>query len=395
MGIQPVRTKVAGELLFISHVYGDGGGQNINVRNWANGFVQRGYKVHVLYNTQDQSEAERYESGLHLFPVYHKWSAVADLFPSISFRMMAAAQHLISSNEIDLVSFHSLYRLPASLAAWYCRLNGIPVVATSHVARTWGGDSINFAAMALGWINGHISSANTAVGPLAGTPLGKDVTTIWNSVDRELFDPESPQVAEKAGVFKKEYGLEGKAVVFCPARITPAKGQMDLLLAVEELRNNGKDFILVLAGREDPDYTENLRKYALEAGLSESLLILGMLAQKDMPSIYKAADIIALASHHAEGIPAVALEAFAMKTPFIGYDSGGTRDIVHNGQNGLLLNEHDVPSLAQGLSDLMENRPLRARIIKAASRNIESDAFTLNGVLDRLEEVFLRFISRP
>ena len=378
-------------ILFISHVYGDGGGQYLNVRNWATGFAQRGYKVHVLYNTQDRSETERLENGLHLFPVYRKWSAVADLFPAINLRMISAARHLTSSNEIDLVSFHSLYRLPASLAAWYCRLSGIPVVATSHVARTWDANPIDFAAMTLGWINGRIADARTAIGPLAGAPLGKDVSIIWNSVDRKLFDPENQEVLEKAAAFKTEYGLEGKTVILCPARITPAKGQLDLLKAAEGLE--GKDFKIVLAGREDADYIAKLRKYALDNGLSENLLILGMRLQKEMPAIYQAANIIALPSHHAEGIPAVALEAFAMRKPFIGYDSGGTRDVVRNGENGLLIKEYDIPSLAEGLLNLMGNGPVRNRIIDAASKDIAADTFTLDGVLDRLEEVFRRFIN--
>ena len=379
-------------ILFISHVFGDGGGQYLNVRNWATGFAQRGYKVHVLYNTQDRSEVERSEDGLHLFPVCHKWSASADLFPSINLRMISAAQHLISSNEIDLVSFHSLYRLPASLAAWYCRMNGIPIVATSHVARTWDTDPLDLAAMSLGWINGHIADARTAIGPLAGIPLGKDVSIIWNSVDRKLFNPENPDVLAKSAAFIQEYGLEGKTVILCPARITPAKGQMDLLKAAVELNKERKGFKIVLAGREDTGYIAKLRKYALDNGLSEDLLILGMRQQKEMPAIYQTADIIALPSHHAEGIPAVALEAFAMRKPFIGYDSGGTRDVVRNGDNGLLIKEYDIPSLAKGLLGLMENGPARERIIEAASRDIASDTFTLDGVLDRLEDVFLRFI---
>ncbi len=395
MRIPSIRTKVAGELLFISHVYGDGGGQYLNVRNWATGFAQRGYGVHVLYNTQDRSEVERSDGGIHLFPVHHKWSAVADLFPPINLRMISAAGQLISSNEIDLVSFHSLYRLPASLAAWYCRMNGIPVVATSHVARTWGADPVDLAAMALGRLNGRIANARTAIGPLAGAPLGKDVSIIWNSVDRKLFDPEDPEVLEKTAAFKTEYGLKGQTVILCPARITPAKGQMDLLKAAAELKNKGRDFKIVLAGREDADYIAKLKKYALDNGLSENLIILGMRLQKEMPAIYQAADIIALPSHHAEGIPAVALEAFAMRKPFIGYDSGGTRDVVRNGENGLLIREYDIPSLSRGLLDLMENGPVRDRIIEAASKDIASDAFTLDGVLDRLEEVFLRFIGRP
>ncbi len=388
-------SSVRGSILFISHVYGEGGGQYLNVRNWALGFAARGYRVHVLYNTQDRNEKERMDGGLHLFPVQHKWSAPADISPLINFRMISAARHLVSSYEIDLVSFHSLYRLPASLAAWSCKLSGLPIVATSHVARTWGLDPIDLGAMTLGWINTRLADARTAIGPMAGAFMGDDVSIIWNSVDRVLFDPENRGTIEKAADFRKEFDLEGKTVILCPARITLSKGQMDLIKAAAELKIREKNITLVFAGREDAKYVLKLKKAAFEYGLSEDLIILGMRLQKEMPAIYQAADIIALPSHHAEGIPAVALEAFAMRKPFIGYDSGGTKDVVRNGENGLLIKEYDIPSLAEGLLNLMGNGPAGDRIIEAASRDIASDTFTLEGVLDRLEEVFLRFINFP
>ena len=88
---------------------------------------------------------------------------------------------------------------------------------------------------------------------------------------------------------------------------------MDLLKAGTALKNDGAEFCMVFAGREDAGYVATLNKYANAYGLSENLLFLGMRRQQEMPVIYQAADIIALPSHHAEGIPAVALESFAMR----------------------------------------------------------------------------------
>ena len=130
------------------------------------------------------------------------------------------------------------------------------------------------AAMCVGLGNRLFASSMTSVGMLAGKPLGNNVTVIGNSVDRSLFDPESTSLHRSSVKFRQEHGLIGSTVVFCPARITPSKGQLDILKAAKHLKSLGYDFTYIFAGVEDKAYARKLREFAYKHFLRQMSLCL-------------------------------------------------------------------------------------------------------------------------
>jgi glycosyltransferase involved in cell wall biosynthesis len=58
------------------------------------------------------------------------------------------------------------------------------------------------------------------------------------------------------------------------------------------------------------------------------------------------------------------LEAFAARTPVIGSDLGGIRELVHHERNGLLVAHNNVSAWTTSLLRLATDRALRLRLRK-------------------------------
>ena len=67
-----------------------------------------------------------------------------------------------------------------------------------------------------------------------------------------------------------------------------------------------------------------------------------------------------------EGLPRVAMEAFARGRPVVGSRAGGIPDIVEDGASGLLVPPGDVPALADALVRMLSDRDLAERLAEGA-----------------------------
>ena len=72
-----------------------------------------------------------------------------------------------------------------------------------------------------------------------------------------------------------------------------------------------------------------------------------------------------------EGLPRVALEAACRGRAIVGGDRAGIPDVVHDGQNGLLVDPNDAGGLAEALVRLLSDRRLAEEYGAAARRTGE------------------------
>ena len=95
------------------------------------------------------------------------------------------------------------------------------------------------------------------------------------------------------------------------------------------------------------------------------------------------ADVFALTSRY-EGFGNVLVEAMACGVPVVATASSGTRDIVSDGVDGVLVERHDAAAVASALARLLSDGALRQRM--AAAARGKADAFrteTVVGEYDR------------
>jgi glycosyltransferase involved in cell wall biosynthesis len=82
------------------------------------------------------------------------------------------------------------------------------------------------------------------------------------------------------------------------------------------------------------------------------------------------ADVFALTSRY-EGFGNVLVEAMACGVPVVATDSSGTRDIVRDGVDGLLVSDHGAAAVASALERVLADQALRRRLAAAAECGAE------------------------
>ncbi len=93
---------------------------------------------------------------------------------------------------------------------------------------------------------------------------------------------------------------------------------------------------------------------------------------EDANRVYMAADLVVLSSK-SEGLPNAMLEAHAAGRPVVATDVGGMREVVLDGESGLLVPSGDRPALARALARLADDRLLRERMGRVGRLHVESN----------------------
>ena len=105
-----------------------------------------------------------------------------------------------------------------------------------------------------------------------------------------------------------------------------------------------------------------------------------------MPECYAAADIFVTASWR-EGFPRSAMEAAAMGLPTVGSDIRGNRQVISDGETGLLVPVRDADRIADAVERLVDDGELRSSMGEAARQRAAAE-FDQQRVIDRTLDVY-------
>ena len=106
----------------------------------------------------------------------------------------------------------------------------------------------------------------------------------------------------------------------------------------------------------------------------------------DALSYLQAADLFVLPSA-TEGLSNSLLEALSTGLPVLATSVGGTPDVIAHGENGYLIPPDDLSSLKTGLTVLLGDPDLRARLGTQGRRRIQKD-FSLDSIASRLATLY-------
>ena len=152
-------------------------------------------------------------------------------------------------------------------------------------------------------------------------------------------------------------------------RIVRDKGMNELVAAFVRLHKECTDTRLVLVGRFedtlDPVFPETKR--LIES--SDSIEAVG--EQKDVRPFYEQSDVLVFPSYR-EGFPNVVIEAGAMGLPCIVTDINGSREIIENGKNGVIVPPHDEQALYNAMRWMMEHSDGRKAMAENARPMVAS-----------------------
>jgi glycosyltransferase involved in cell wall biosynthesis len=179
-------------------------------------------------------------------------------------------------------------------------------------------------------------------------------------------------------------------VVLAVGRLVREKGYVELFAAARELRQRRAGVKVVVAGPEEPSKSDGLSPADLALAREAGVVLLGY--RPDVEDLYAAADIYVLASHR-EGFPRSAMEAAAMGLPIVATDIRGCRQVVDDGETGILFPAGDAGALASAIERLATDAPLRTAmaaraVVKAA------DEFDQQRVIDLTLRLYGELLGR-
>lgn len=156
--------------------------------------------------------------------------------------------------------------------------------------------------------------------------LGTDprqVHTIYQGVDDELFFPGAPAVA------RQRLGLmANRRLLLWVGRMVDVKGLDTLIAAFDQAHQREPDLHLLLVG--DGPRRSVVENDVKQRDLVESVTFVGPRHHSELPDWYRAADAILLSSR-SEGLPNVLREAVACGRPFVSTDVGSVREFANAG----------------------------------------------------------------
>jgi glycosyltransferase involved in cell wall biosynthesis len=305
-----------------------------------------------------------------------------------SVRDLRPAFHLarvLREHRVDILHSHLFYSsLFASPVGRLCR---VPVIVeTPHVRERWRRSRLK-TSYVVDRLAGRLVDRFIAVSRAnarylvdeKALPAAK-VVVIENGCDLKRFslgrEPD-PDLRQSLG-----FRPEDRALIVI-GRLEPQKGHSVLLQALPLVRREFPHVRLVCVG-------EGAERRALEAQaaslqLKEVVRFVGY--RSDVEAWLSIADVMVLPSFY-EGLPLVAIEALAARTPVVATAVDGTPEVVVHGKTGLTVPAGDPRALAEAVTRLLRE-PEWARQLAIAGRRWVEERFSEQRQVRLTEKLYL------
>lgn len=292
-------------------------------------------------------------------------------------------KQLMVSEGVDLVHAHGTRA--SSNTLWAARQLGIPLVYTVHGwsfhddqafwvrrFRIWGERWITARSA----LNIAVSASNRQSG--VDSIPGFRAVVVNNGIDQRKFSPERISTD-----IRGELNIPRDAVLLLfLARFTAHKQPLALIRAFHQATREMPGLELLMVGEGD-EKEEGMR---LVAGLGLGDKVRFSPFRQDVPDVLAAADIYVLPSLW-EGLPIGLLEAMAMGKAVIGTRVDGTREVLCDGENGLVVEPGDVGALAAAILRLAGDGELRESMGVRAVETVR-DRFNATVMTKEIENIY-------
>ena len=154
------------------------------------------------------------------------------------------------------------------------------------------------------------------------------------------------------------------------ANLYQRKGHEDFLDMAAILTKNGRNAVYDIIGGDvfDAPRQPHLEAYAAKLGLTERVTFHGQVA--DVKALLGQLDIMVCASHQ-EAFPVSILEAMACAKPVVATNVNGIPEAVEDGKTGLLTPPYAPQQLAEAVTKLLDDAPLRLAMGKNGRARVE------------------------
>jgi glycosyltransferase involved in cell wall biosynthesis len=195
------------------------------------------------------------------------------------------------------------------------------------------------------------------------------VETIPNPVDLDRFapGPRDPALARDLGI------VEDAVVVTHVAHLKPVKRPMDVVVAAELALSSDPRLVFVIVG--DGECRVAMEAACHAKGIAPRFRFVGWVAHERVPAYINLADLVVLPSEH-ETQALVCLETQACGRVIVASNLPGAREVIADGETGLLFRKGDPGDLARVILYAAGNPALRAEIGRRARKRVRTHALS-------------------
>jgi glycosyltransferase involved in cell wall biosynthesis len=273
-------------------------------------------------------------------------------------QMMSLAR-LLRGRQFDLIHAHWL--IPQGLVAVLAKgisRSAVPLLCTSH-----GADL--FALRGSVWerfrqLVGASSSGLTVVSRTMRDRLLK-------MNDKNVKIRVIPMGVDLHEQFVPRPGKQRRKSLLFVGRLVEKKGLPYLIKAMPVVLEKHPETSLVIAG-SGPEEAP-MRRLVADLGLDEQVRFIGALHNREITALYQASELVVFPSIVAkdgdqEGFGLVLVEALGCECAVIATDLPAIRDIIVDGETGLIVPEKDPAALARKIIYLLDNPMFRSALAK-------------------------------
>lgn len=358
--------------------------------------VKMGHKVNLLTASFEGEKGKDKYKGVGIFrqPIMDlNWLSKRGM-DGISGEVKAVFNNFIDETKPDCIHVHNMHyfsKIHALAIQETGAKRGIPLILTAH--NVWDDNLFLDLTKNIKWT--HIVAVSHFIKrEIIGTGYNhRNITVIHHGIDQDIYSPK----ADARPVFKKYPILQGKKMIFHPARMGLAKGCDVSIKALRIIKERFPDVVLVLAGtkhiidwaqsqQKDIAYMVNLVKFL---GLEDNVLI-DAFRLEEMPKLYAASLACVYPSTVSEPFGLTMLEALSSARPIVVTETGGMPEIIKDGINGYIIPVKDFESLASRVIQLLTSKDLRERLGYTGRQMVEQQ-YTKEIVTENTLRLYKRF----
>jgi len=340
--------------------------------------VQEGWKVLAAFGVDGGISDSYRRAGCDVVIAPHgQWLAGGTGMRAVKrwwreFNYRRGFVQLIRQFQPSVVYANTLMGLAPALAARRC---GVPCVwhvrelfddVGGEMRPPWPGGK-RLVASQLTWLSNRIVCISRAVRDNVIPNQACDKTLIIpNAVDNSFFNP-----ALDRSACCSELDLDPqRPVIGVPATLRPVKGLPFFLESAAAVLQQFPGVQVAITGDGSSEYKRELQTCVKRWGLNTHVRFLGTVA--DMFTFYCACDVICVPSR-SESFGRGAAESFACGIPVVASAVGGLREIVSDGDTGLLVEYGRPQELAHAILRILTDRELAKRLAANARRKAETE----------------------
>ena len=318
-----------------------------------------GFELHTASSGSEPNEV-RHPAGIH-----HQVTIPRTIRPLADCWAALRLWRIVRRNRISLVHTHTAKAgIVGALAGW---LAGSSVVHTAHGLPWYEGQNpltrTLYRAIEL-WVSPlrralFVQNRSDYLILTHESRLRCPVYFEGNGVDARAIARQAHQHAEETW-----WSHPPGSRILCVARLEPVKRLDWLIAAMEQLARTEMAIECIIAGRGRDEAA--LGASIREKGLVDRMRILYTPA---IHSLIRSADIVTLVSEK-EGIPRSLMEAMVLERAVVATNVPGTRELVVDGETGLLVSLHDLQGYCTNIRTLLHDAGMRKRYGKAGKLRV-------------------------